>query len=219
MGAVIALGLIHIGQAREHHRRLRGFGCGHSLGDLPVCGCIRCGAVALGIGDLQTFGRFKRGSNLKAVDMGAAAALVSGLFGKLADEGDFVVLIQRQKRVLVLEQHHAVGRDLGGEHMLCLLVPGGIGPGVFRVAEDDIQNALHRLIHQLLVQPSGLDSVNDLAVVDAIGGGHLQIETRGHARRTVGHRAPVAHHIALKAPLIAQYLGQKPRVFGGVDAV
>ena len=33
----------------------------------------------------------------EAVDVRAAAALISGLFGKLADEGDLIFFAQRQK--------------------------------------------------------------------------------------------------------------------------
>jgi hypothetical protein len=93
------------------------------------------------------------------------------------------------------------------------------GLHAFLETEDDVQDAFTAQIHIFFIQFALLHGFHDLAVVDAAGGGHFQVEARGHALDAVADRAPVGHDVALEAPFLAQHVGEQPGVFAGIDAV
>ena len=194
MRAVIALGFVHIGQPGKDHRDPGAAGRLDGFADHLICGTVVCDAVSPSIADFQAFGRFQGRGGFEAVDVRAAAALEAGLFGEFPDKGDLVLPGERQDTFFVLEQDHAVGRDLGREQMLGFLVPGRFGLCVLDEAIDDVEDPLDGLIDD-------------------------KIQAGFHTRHAVRDGAPVAHHIAFKAPLPAQHLSQQPGVFRGKDAV
>jgi hypothetical protein len=151
--------------------------------------------------------------------VGAAAALEARKLGELADHGDLAFLVQRQQAALVLQKHHALRRQPARQRVLGFLVPGGFGFGVLQVALVDGQYPLAAQVDQLLGQAAFPDGLHHEPVVFARGGGHFQVEPRPDGIHAVVHGAPVAHHIAAKAPLLAEQVGQKPAVFAGVGAV
>ena len=74
-------------------------------------------------------------------------------------------------------------------------------------------------VYQLLVQPAFAHSLNDEAVILPAGGRHFQVQPGLNTFHTVVGCAPVAHHVAVEAPVLAQHVGQKPAVLTGVGAV
>ena len=94
---------------------------------------------------------------------------------------------------------------------------------IFGVFENDVQNALHSGIEHLDIERAVVDRVNDLLVVCGVFTGHFKLHAGFKALYAVcGGRAPVAHHVAVKAPLIAENIGQQALIFSGertVDAV
>ena len=103
--------------------------------------------------------------------------------------------------------------------MLGFHIPGSFGFRVFQVAEVDGENPLHRLIHQLFVQLAAANRFHDPGIIDTAGRRHFQIQPGGNAGNTVGNRAPVGHHITLKAPFLPKHIGQQPGILRGIDAV
>ena len=121
MGAVEALGLLLVGQAREHD-------C-----DVDVGGCCdgfvaqRCGirslggGVALGVGDgdpeLACTGAqlIKGDVGPGGVDVRRAAALEAGLGGHRTDHCESLPTDQRQRPVFVAQQDDALGSRLAGD--------------------------------------------------------------------------------------------------------
>ena len=216
---VVALGFIGVRQSGEHYRSFSFLCRGHRLRDHLRGRLVLRYGITGGISHLQPLRRFQRADGFKAVDMAAAAALETGFPGELADEGDLILLVQRQDSVFIFQQHHALRGDICRLGMLRLLVPGRLRFRFFQIAGNNIQDPLAGPVHQLLVQLSGFDRFNNLFVVHAAGRRHLQVQSRRDAGHPVGHGAPVGHNISLKAPFLPEHVCQQPRVFRGVDAV
>ena len=91
---------------------------------------------------------------------------------------------------------------------------------IFGVFENDVQNALHGGIEHLDIERAVVDCVNDLLVVCGVFAGHFKLHAGFKALYAVcGGRAPVAHHVAVKAPLVAENIGQQALVFSGERTV
>ena len=153
------------------------------------------------------------------VDLRAAGALVARGAGELADDRDRVAggRLEREQRVVVLEQHRALGGDGAGERVVGVGVEVGAGLGGCPV--DELEHARDRLVEQGLVELAGAHGGDDRGVADAEVGRHLEVEPGGDRRHAVVDRAPVGHHEPVEAPLVAQHLGQQPVVLGRVRAV
>ena len=152
--------------------------------------------------------------------MRTPAALKARFLREFADDGDLLPVLQRQDVPFVFQQHHAVSGQLSRQLVICLPVPGSrFRIGMVQIPLIDDQNALHAKIHILFVQPSLTDRLHDLRVIDAAGAWHLQIHAGLYALHPVADSAPVAHHIAVKAPFPAQHIGQQPFVLVHIGAV
>ena len=151
--------------------------------------------------------------------MAAAAALEAGLLREFADNGHLLPRPQRQHVPLVLQQYHALRRQFPGQLVILLLIPGRVRLGVVVVFLIDPQDPLHAGVHVRLRDPAFPHRPEHLPVVNAAGGGHLQIHARQDSRHPVRHGAPVADHVSLKAPFLPQHVRQQPFVDVGVHAV
>ena len=69
--------------------------------------------------------------------------------------------------------------------MLGFLVPGRFGLCVLDEAIDDVEDPLDGLIDDGLIQLARTDRLDDLPVVEAAGGGHLEIQAGFHTRHAV----------------------------------
>ena len=158
---------------------------------------------------------------LRAVDHGAARALVSRLPGKLTDHGDLAAFFQRQDVVLVFEQHDRLLAGLLREGVVGFHIEGLALPGVDRLArgEHHVEQLVDPDVDLGLGDPAVRDRLHELARAVAAGGGHLEVGARAHALDEVVVRAPVGHDEAVEAPGVAQDLLQEVGVFVGVDGV
>ena len=82
-----------------------------------------------------------------------------------------------------------------------------------------VNKAVYKLVEVAFLHKAQLDGCQDLAVADAVGGGHFELLPRKQARYTFIFRAPVGHDDALIAPFVAQHIGQQPLVFRAVSPV
>ena len=154
------------------------------------------------------------------VDLRAAGALVARGAGELADHRDRVAggRLQRQERVVVLEQHRALGGDGAGERVVGVLVEVGAGCRSGARSRSWSTRAT-AWSSRRLVELAGAHRGDDRGVADAEVGRHLEVEPGGDRRDAVVDRAPVGHHEPVEAPLVAQHLGEQPVVLRRVGAV
>ena len=85
--------------------------------------------------------------------------------------------------------------------------------------QHEIQQLIHALIDDFLVDCAVLDRLHQLAGAVVARRGHLQIHALAHALDNAVAAAPVGHDRAVKAPLAAQNIAQQMAVFVGVHAV
>ena len=69
------------------------------------------------------------------------------------------------------------------------------------------------------VEGSGPDGGDEFGVRIRAPARHLQVKSGDQRRHPVLHGAPVGDDKALEAPVVAQHLGQQPRILRGVYAV
>ena len=213
MAAVVALALEGVGQTGEDHRGLGLPGRRHRRVQI-------LGGLIDEAGDID---RARRGQGQSAgdpggVDMGGAAALVPGLLGVAAQVGQLLVPPQGQ-HAGILQQHGAAGLQPGGQLVLGLPVEDGLAHLGVPPVEDDGHHPGHGLVQHRLVQLSGADGLDQLLGGIGAGAGHLQLQPGLHGLDPAADRAPVAHHKAVKAPLVPENLGEKLPVLAGIDAV
>ncbi len=151
---------------------------------------------------------------------------------EFADHGDSSVGAQRQQRLLarrlaahrlVAQQHHAVcGDPSGGVVVLgveCGWVTGRMGGRAFGCVRDHRSHAAGSAIDHRLVEATTLDGCHHLGIARATVSRHLQVETSCERGDPVAYRTPVGDDQAVVPPLVAQHLGEQPRVLGGEHAV
>jgi hypothetical protein len=155
------------------------------------------------------------------VDLRAARTLEPRCTGELADHRDDVARRrpERQRSVLVLQQHHAVGRHLPGQFVVCVDVDHGRGPRLHRGAVDQLEYPVHREIQDGLLELAGPHGGYDGSIADAEVGRHLQVQPRGERGHPVVHRAPVRDHQPVEAPFVAQYRAEQPPALCGIGTV
>ena len=153
-------------------------------------------------------GRFEPGGH----DMGAAAALIPGLGGEGADDGERGARPQREHGAVVLEQHDAPGRRLAGQRLVGVRVEAVRGPAAGHGPVRQGGEAGDGLVENRLGQQSRAHRAGELGVARVAGRGHGQVTAGRDGGRPVGDRAPVADDQAVEAPLAAQHLGQQEMV-------
>ena len=87
------------------------------------------------------------------------------------------------------------------------------------LCQHEIQQLIHALIDDFLVDCAVLDRLHQLAGAVVARRGHLQIHALAHALDNAVAAAPVGHDRAVKAPLAAQNIAQQMAAFVGVHAV
>lgn len=131
--------------------------------------------------------------------MGDAAALVAQGRGELADDGDPAGRSQRQRPILVLQQHQAVGGGLSGQPVVRPEVHDGRA-GVGVDPPGQIAQPGHRSVDDGLVPLTRPHPGGDLRIGAATVAGHLQIGTGQQRGDTVPYRPPVGDDQSVKAP-------------------
>ncbi len=218
--AVVPLGLKAVRQPGKDHRGLGLFGGRHRRGDaVPLKGVLgRREAGHVGHGAALALRGLERAGHPAGVDVARTAALIAGRGRVAADVGDLLARLEGQDAV-VLQQHRALGGHRHRPGMVGGAVKLRVGLAVVDIAEQHREQPLDRLVQHRLVEGIGLDRLDDLLVGVPARGRHLEIQPGREALDPVGHRAPVGHDIALKAPVLPQHLVQQPVVLGGVDPV
>ena len=120
--------------------------------------------------------RIQGSCDLMTVDMGTAAALISGLFRIFSDKGDLFALCQRQ-HILILQQYNGLFRHFLSNLMVVIQIKHRFGISVLGIAIYDVQNTFHCGIQYLFLQCSVLYRFYDQLIIDSHRGRHLQIET------------------------------------------
>ena len=219
--AVKALRLHRVGDADKDDRDVRVL---RRFGRLAQHGFVRLrrlDRIARRKRNLQAHGpgRLQRARDLIGVDVRAAAALEARRARELADKGDLRVFFQRQDAV-VLEQHHRLRSDFPRLFVVGFKVDDGLRLPVVEVAEHDRQNALRRRVEHFLVHRAVFHGLDELLVVRGILAGHFEVHAGLEALDAVRRRrAPVADDIAVKAPFVAEDVGQQPLVLRRIRAV
>ncbi len=122
-----------------------------------------------------------------------------------------LLCVQRQQPALVLEQHDALGRGLADHGAVLGPVDGLLRR--FRLLheialEHHVEQSPNLVVDDRLADLAGLDRFEQSLAHKSRRAGHLQIETGiGHLDGAVGAE-PIGDHEALKAPFVAQNLGQ-----------
>ena len=197
---------------------------GHSLFQLLGVSCtltLETGGIAHE-GDAAVVGldAVQQGVHLQGVDGAGACALIAGRLGKVADDGQLLIGLERQDAALVPEQDDALcgraagklmvrgsvegagrffHRSVGGEHQFQHLVEAGVHVGLGNFA---VLYGLHQL-------PDGV----------AAGTGHFEGGAVFHAEGVVIGAAPVGDDSPVEAPVLPQNVLQQVGILVGVGAV
>ena len=151
------------------------------------------------------------------VDTGAAASLVAGRHGKFSDKGRAFVPLQRQHAVLVFQKHRRLLRRAPAEIVIFLIVKLP-APLCGQTSLGHVQHIDAGLIYQNFLQLAALHGFDNLRI-RLFGAGHGQIATCLHGLYPIVGRAPVTHDTAVKAPLIAENIGQIFSILRGISPV
>ena len=220
MRAVKPFRLKALRQTEVHHRAIRRLGKLHRLIRQRVVRGVKA-LKALREADPRREKFIQHGQrviHLRGVDHAAARALIAGARRKLADNRHARVLLQRQQVLVVLQQHKALFRRRFRRLMLLGGIKRRFAGGLAR-CQHEIQQLIHALIDDFLVDCAVLDRLHQLAGAVVARRGHLQIHALAHALDNAVAAAPVGHDRAVKAPLAAQNIAQQMAVFVGVHAV
>ena len=158
---------------------------------------------------------------LRRVDLRASGALVARRAGELADDRDRTGCerVERQQPAVVLQQHGAVSGDLAGEGVVRLRVVGAALRGRWTSAVEQAQQPRDREVEHRFVQVSVTHRGDELRIGEPARRRHLQVQACLQARDAILDRTPIRHHEAVEAPLVAEHLGQQPRMLRRVGAV
>lgn len=126
--------------------------------------------VRLGDGEAQAL---QRRIQLGGIDDGGACALITRHLGEIADDRDFGAASERQRVVLVAQQHDALARALLGHFVV--LFHSADAQGRFGIAalerlfggEHQVEQTVERLVEVLDVQLTVLERRNDAVVLVA----------------------------------------------------
>ena len=178
--AVVALALKAVGQARKDDGHVGGLGGFDGPEELGLLALVAVGRVALDIfdGAAARAGRVERAVDAPGIDMAGPAALVARRGRKAADVHDLLPGGKGQ-RAAVLQKHRALGGHGGRGIVVARKVElGGRFGGEVGPAQHNVEQAGDRLVKHRLGQRAVLDGGDDLLVVDAAAGGHLELASR-----------------------------------------
>ena len=220
MGSVKSLRFKGIRKSGKNHRSF-GFFCKlHRFCKERFVRLVRIVPEAFSKGNISPVLHAVPGAgHLMAVDMRASAALITGLYRIFSNESDFRLFVQRQNAVLIFQKDAGFLRHLPRKLMILIPVKNSRFIPVFFITVYNIQNAFHRPVQYLFLQPSILHRFHNKPVIDAAGGGHFQIQSGFQIGHPVIDRSPVAHHKAVKAPFTAQYIGKRFFILRRISAI
>ena len=156
---------------------------------------------------------------LGGVDLTGARSLISGGLGKVADDGSFRLLFQRQDAVIV-QQDDGAFRALPGNGVVGILVKGLGGFGYrFAGGKHHVQQLFQALVHIRLADFALFYRFHKAHGAVRAGGGHHQVGACLDPCRVVIVSAPVGDHKAVKAPLLPKNFRKQMGVFVGIGAV
>ena len=153
--------------------------------------------------------------HLPGIDHAAARPLIPGMGGEITDHRHLGAVLQRENILVVFEKYDALLRGFPCGivlsffvHALCLWL----------FSQHHIQQFLHPLVDDFLVDFSILHSPQQLAGAIVPGGGHFQIHPCPTPLDKIIAAAPVRDHHAVKIPFPAEDIIQMS-VFIGIGAV
>ena len=221
MLAVHTLGFKALRQPRQHDHGIAVGGKGQCFGFQFRIGGLIGQSKTLGVPNVfAVLRQIPQRRHGVGIDMRTAAALVARLFGKSADQRDFLRFGKGQ-HAAILQQN---GAGFGGFDGL--LIIGGIVKrsrvvAVLGSPENPVQQPLHGGVQFFLGNDTVFHSLFHAAAVVLRGGraGHFQVDSGPKALNAVLDGSPVSDHKAVKAPRFAQNFVVQQIVFRAVAAV
>ena len=150
--------------------------------------------------------------------MAAAAALIPGRPGEIADQNHVRPFRQRQ-RAGIFQQHRALFRRPACRLIIVSAVKRHPVPAALQIFLHQLQHIQNGFVQLLHGQGPRMHCIDYLADALVAAAGHLQVQPGSHAHGSVLHGAPVSHHQAPVAPAGAQDIRQQLLVFTAVGAV
>ena len=215
MRAVVALGLERIGQTYEKQHRVFAF-CGFDgFFDkaLFVAFALQSVAVRIFVYLPRIVERVKERRDFVWENMARSTALIAEFFGELADYGDRLIGF-KGKRAVVFEKNCAAFCRASCDLVVLFDVVGDAVHFAHLVFVCELDKAQHHFVDVFFRQSAVFKGVVDVVAVEtyAFSARHFEIHARFDAFGANVDCAPVAHHNAFVAPLVAQYVGEKTLV-------
>ena len=213
--AVVSLGLDGLGKPHDHHGHVRLARRAHGLLHARPRGPAGARVVAGGVRPAGT--QPAHGRDAPRVDVAGAASLVAGPLRHLANERHAGARRKRQ-RAVVGQKHVALGGHVPRDLAVCRDVRcGGVGSAGMRHRKG--HEPAGALAHAPLAQRAGVQRRRRPPLQVRAAAGHGQVAAGLVRGGAVVHAAPVRHHHAVEAPLVAQDIAQEVAVVAAIDAV